>query len=63
MARGPSSYYTATDDYMTQQLAAGRKRLSRRDPQWDPPPERPSVKLRRAENDAAGKACDPFRRK
>jgi len=52
-----------TNDYINTVLAEGRRRLAKRNHTFDPPPERRSVKLQRAENDAAARACKPNRRK
>jgi len=56
MARTPKPYYTATDDYMTQQLAEGRRRLAKRNHTFDPPPESPHVRRQREANDRHGAA-------
>jgi len=51
------------NEYMNAKIRESQARLNRKNAAFTPVPERASVKLQRAENDAAGKACNPFRRK
>jgi len=56
MARTAKPYYTATDDYMHQQLAEGRRRLAKRSNTFTPPAESPHVRRQREANDRHGAA-------